>query len=418
MFILRAINYKVKYSSQVRQITQIEAKFTIHCNQFQNCHAFTNHMIRDEMIKAIRRYDSDDDEVINLWSDRQDTGLENDVFYIENDIKTKNEITIYFSLIVTCYKGDNDHSTMITSKLTRMINDICNDQSEIQKTLLQSLHARMNLIGDFNVKYFKLSNLRILKQETMIDDNVVSIPNTSSRSSNIKSRTSSNITSPRNSALVLGHNRIPIPMDKNDNDNGNDTGNDNDNDQMQLQDIDGSSAQDQDIELVMFQEYNSKHGPGRISVHLNKKIGKNINAYGNEDELKMSECVEDVNGRVTGHMEVDMKYGGIDIGETHMSTIDSVNDVHRETLTQTAGETGGGDSIADVPMDSRMSQKLQSLLSGKSIPSIVKNEGEENSDGNADNDNDNNNDNNNIIDTMAWGQKSHVPGWGDKSTAT
>ena len=82
LFILRAINYKVKYSSQVRQITQIEAKFTIHCNQFQNCHAFTNHMIRDEMIKAIRRYDSDDDEVINLWSDRQDTGLENDVFYI------------------------------------------------------------------------------------------------------------------------------------------------------------------------------------------------------------------------------------------------------------------------------------------------------------------------------------------------
>ena len=54
-FISRAINYRVKYSQHVRQITEYEVRFTMYCERFCPKHAFINDILRDEIVKAIEK---------------------------------------------------------------------------------------------------------------------------------------------------------------------------------------------------------------------------------------------------------------------------------------------------------------------------------------------------------------------------
>ena len=155
LFISRAMKIAVTDNKNVRQKTRYEVKFKLQCSKLKPCHAFVNEMMRHEIIKVIRN--SKDG---NLWNDRQDTYLDIDVFFIENDVKINHEITVYFSLTVSCY-GDKHRASRVTTKLRNTIQEFGEKGTDIQKLLQKAFHAQMKLeqVSPFALKIYDLKTI-------------------------------------------------------------------------------------------------------------------------------------------------------------------------------------------------------------------------------------------------------------------
>lgn len=166
-----------KLSKLVRQVTEYEVTFRLHCNQFKPSHAFSNVLIGEEMLKAIRKSDNVEN---NLWNNRLDTNIDIDVFYIENDILTSQDITIYFSLTLTCYAANEEFGSTVSKALTKSIEQLEVANSEIEQMFVKALISRMQIFGSRRVAShrataIKISHLKILKNQTELDQQKVNI---------------------------------------------------------------------------------------------------------------------------------------------------------------------------------------------------------------------------------------------------
>ena len=163
-FISRAMKIMVRHNKNVQQRTKYEVKFKLQCDALKPCHAYVNEMMRHEIIKSIRNSENG-----NLWNDRQDTYLDIDVFFIENDIKINHEITVYFSLIVSCY-GDKRRATTVVTKLGNTIEQFGQIGSNIQRLLQKSFHGQMKL-ENVRASSIKIYDLKTILNETIFGNN-------------------------------------------------------------------------------------------------------------------------------------------------------------------------------------------------------------------------------------------------------
>ena len=164
-FISRAMKIMVRHNKNVQERTKYEVKFKLQCVALKPCHAFVNEMMRHEIIKSIRNSENG-----HLWNDRQDTYLDIDVFFIENDIKINHKITVYFSLIVSCY-GDKSRATTVVTKLRNTIQQFGQDGSNIQRVLQKSFHGQMKLPKNVRASQIKIYELKTILNETRFGNN-------------------------------------------------------------------------------------------------------------------------------------------------------------------------------------------------------------------------------------------------------
>lgn len=135
-FTSRIIRLKIKYSEHVQQIFMHEICLVMHNvksinkkNKFRKRHGFTNRILHDNMLKALR---SEEDN--KSWNDRHrsDRKLTNDVFFVECDTG-RQEITFYSHLTLACYA---DKATEAGEKLRDSIKAFGDNQSKIQDVFI------------------------------------------------------------------------------------------------------------------------------------------------------------------------------------------------------------------------------------------------------------------------------------------
>ena len=122
----------VEYNHHVLQITTTEVKMTLRGPKLRRKHGYTHSTLQESMMHVLRTCSRSD-----LWTDRKDIALTNQVFYIENRVDFNQELDCYFEFILTCYSGDSVLQRTITTALQNVINEFENNQSDLSQSFIQ-----------------------------------------------------------------------------------------------------------------------------------------------------------------------------------------------------------------------------------------------------------------------------------------
>ena len=129
----------VEYNSHVSQVTTVQFKLSLNCEQFVKGHAFSHKIIRDCMINALRTCKQAD-----LWTDRSDISLNVELFYIENRIDYSQEIDCYFEIVLTAYNNIQvKYNTNIPQVLQTLIKNLDDYNSAINQSFINMLRSKL-----------------------------------------------------------------------------------------------------------------------------------------------------------------------------------------------------------------------------------------------------------------------------------
>ena len=160
----------IEHNAHVSQVTTIEYKLSLKCDEFVKGHAFSHKIIRDCMLNALRTCQQSD-----LWTDRSDISLNVELFYIENRTDYSKEIDCYFEIVLTAYNNIQiKYNTDIPQVLQNIIKNLNNHNSQINQSFINMLRSKLkfNNNSDNNRRGIIVTGLKIINSQTQRKDGV------------------------------------------------------------------------------------------------------------------------------------------------------------------------------------------------------------------------------------------------------
>ena len=197
-FVIKTLNFLIDYgiTNAVGTVTEYELKLTLQSQKFQWQHAYIHKIVETNLLKILTKYDKMkihnkksnsindtpatlETENTSLWTDRKDTYISCNVFYIENDIQQCKSIYIYLNVFLHCYSNNNNHIDMVNNKLNEIFTSLPKKGSFIYKEFLnlvqKSTHCPRIKLEELTIIHSQTENINKKQKNSVVLAPVVAL---------------------------------------------------------------------------------------------------------------------------------------------------------------------------------------------------------------------------------------------------